>query len=148
MDLNPKDAAALTEGRAPLDLLELAADEQISRALATGRDKYGRRNFVVAPVRASVYGAAIRRHIGAWLKGEECAPDTGLNHLAHIGANVHVLLAAIDAGTFIDDLTPTVIEPTKAQDAEREETDSALRRVAVLAAPAADLGADEPYVGD
>jgi hypothetical protein len=105
MPRNPKDAAAATEQRDRLDLLEPAADRAIAAALATGAVKYGRRNFTApgTEIEARTYIAAMRRHLAAWLDGEDNAPDSGLHHLAHVGASVHVVLAAIDAGTFVDD---------------------------------------------
>lgn len=103
MSANPKDRAATNDDRAPLDYLEPVADRQIARVLKTGADKYGQRNFTVEPIRARVYVAAIRRHLDAWLEGEDDAPDTGFSHIAHIGANVHVILAALASGQFIDD---------------------------------------------
>src|SRR5690242_14166138 len=101
--VNPKDVAAQADGKAPLDLLEPVANEEISRALAFGASKYGTRNYVESPIAARVYIAAIMRHCAAWLRGEDCAQDSGVHHLGHVGANVHVALAAIEAGTFIDD---------------------------------------------
>lgn len=107
MTENPKAVAARNDGKAPLELLEYPADCEIARALATGAAKYGKKNFrVIGTISASVYGGAIRRHIGEWLNGEDCASDSGLSHLAHIGANIHVLFAAIEAGTFVDDRGP------------------------------------------
>jgi hypothetical protein len=100
---NPKDEAAKHEDRVPLDLLEPVADEQIARALQQGAQKYGRRNFVQTPIEARVYVAAMKRHIAAWLDGEDDAPDSGVNHLAHVGASVHILLKAMECGSFVDD---------------------------------------------
>jgi hypothetical protein len=45
----------------------------------------------------------MKRHIDAWLEGEDYAEDSGAHHLGHIGANAHVALAAIAAGSFVDD---------------------------------------------
>ena len=104
--LNPKDEAARREDRAPLDLLEHSANILIARALKTGALKYGRRNFRLAPIQLSTYTAAIGRHVGALNDGEDLDPESGLPHEAHIGACVHVLLAAKDAGTLIDDRGP------------------------------------------
>ena len=103
MTRNPKEVAAEKEGKVPLDLLEPAADREIALAMAFGAAKYGIRNYVETPINARVYVAAIRRHVAAWLEGEEVAADSGLHHLAHVGANVHVVMAAMKAGTFVDD---------------------------------------------
>lgn len=105
---NPKDAQALRDGKVPLDLIEHAAEMEIARAMHTGAVKYGRRNYCHpdTPIFATTYAAAVRRHMGAWLAGEDLDPDSGLSHWAHIGANVNVVLGAIAAGTFIDDRAP------------------------------------------
>jgi hypothetical protein len=113
--VNPKDIAATRDQKPPLDLLEHVADIAISQALHTGAVKYGRKNFRTIPIQATVYGGAIRRHIGAWLDGQDLDPESGFSHLAHIGANVHVLLAALDAGTFNDNRGPAA--PTAEQHA-------------------------------
>ena len=104
--LNPKARAATRDGKAPLDLLEREANEQIARALQTGAKKYGKMNYKTIPIFATTYGAAIRRHIDAWLDQEDEDPESGLNHLAHIGANVHVLLDVMRHGDFRDDRGP------------------------------------------
>lgn len=122
-DMNPKDIAATRDQKPPLELLEHVADIEIARVLATGAKKYGKKNFRTIPIRADVYGAAIRRHVGAWLDGQDLDPESGMSHLAHIGANVHVMLAALDAGTFIDDRGPAL------RSAEQEERSSLSNRV-------------------
>jgi hypothetical protein len=106
MSVNPKETQALRDDKPRLDLLEPAADEQIARALATGAERYGLRNFTESPIKARIYIGAIRRHVAAYLAGEEAAEDTGIHHLAHAGACIHVVLASIAAGTFVDDRQP------------------------------------------
>ena len=107
---NPKAAQALRDGKPPLDLIEHAAEVEIAKVMHTGAVKYGRRNYTHPDTRiyASTYIAAIRRHIGAYAAGETLDPDSGLSHLAHIGANNNVVLAAIAASTFVDDRTVEV----------------------------------------
>jgi hypothetical protein len=103
---NPKAAQATRDGKVPLDLIEYAAEVEIAKAMHTGAVKYGRRNYRTIEIHATTYIAALKRHIGAWASGEDLDPESGLSHLAHIGANVNVLLGAIDAGTFHDDRAP------------------------------------------
>ena len=71
--------------------------------MADGAAKYGIRNYVESSVSARVYVAAMRRHLAAWLAGEDCAQDSGLHHLAHVGANIHILFAAMEEGNLLDD---------------------------------------------
>ena len=106
--MNPKEREAQQRNKVPLDLLEPAADEVIALALASGAEKYGLRNFTQTPIKARVYIGAIRRHTTAWLAGEDADPNSGLSHLAHIGASVHVVLAAMEAGQFVDDRQASV----------------------------------------
>jgi hypothetical protein len=106
-ELNPKELAAIHDGRAPLELLELVAERQIAFALGEGAKKYGKKNFrCVGSIKASVYGTAIIHHVMQWLHEGDIDTDSGLHHLAKVGACVHVVLAAIDAGTFEDDRGP------------------------------------------
>lgn len=106
--VNPKDLAAIRDGKPRLDLLEYVAQVETAKAMATGAQKYGKKNYRLIPVLASVYGAAIGRHVGAWLDGEDLDPESGLSHIAHIGANVQVILGAEDAGTLVDDRQPRI----------------------------------------
>lgn len=103
MPENPKYVRAAKDGKAPLERLELAADEAISRVLQHGADKYGARNWRQDAIRVTTYVAAIRRHIAALNDGEDIDPDSGEHHMAHIGANVHVFLDALAHGQVIDD---------------------------------------------
>jgi len=110
-ETNPKVDAATRDGKAPLDLLENTADEAIAWALKDGATKYGKQNYRTIPIYMSTYAAAIRRHVGAWLDGEDDAADSGLHHLAHVGANLHVVFGAMDAGTLVDDRGPQERSP-------------------------------------
>jgi hypothetical protein len=72
-------------------------------ALLDGAAKYGRMNWRATPVRASIYVDAAKRHINAWLDGEDLDPDSGLPHLGHAIACIAILIDAEAAGTLIDD---------------------------------------------
>lgn len=112
MTSNPKQAAG--DKKVPLQLLEPAANAEIAKALADGARKYGRRNYRQSgPIYATTYVGAIQRHLDAYKNGEWEAPDSGVSHLGHIGACLHVMLSAMEAGTFEDDLQG---EPVKQPD--------------------------------
>lgn len=100
---NPKEAQAAADGKAPLDYLEPYADEEISWVMKAGANKYGRRNYKHTPTRLTTYIGAMERHLAALKRGEMLDPDDGRHHLAHIGADVHVTMGSIEAGTFVDD---------------------------------------------
>jgi len=103
---NPKYVQAQKDGKAPLEFLEPAANEAIARVMATGAEKYGPRNFIIDAITATTYIGAIRRHLDAWMEGQDVDPDSGFTHLAHIGANIHVVLAAMAHDKCIDDRFP------------------------------------------
>ena len=103
---NPKAAAAVNDAKPRLDLLEVCADEDIADVLAHGADKYGVENYRDIPIHLRTYIAATRRHLNAIKRGEDVDPDSGKSHWAHIGANVHVVIGAMDEGTLVDDRGP------------------------------------------
>lgn len=106
--MNPKDAQAKRERKTRLDLLEPAGNKAIADALEFGAvtKDYGVQNYLTVPISARIYLAAMQRHIDALKLMEDLAPDSLVHHLGHIGANVHIWLAAVEAGTFVDDRGP------------------------------------------
>ena len=54
-------------------------------------------------MQASIYYAAILRHLNAWFETEDRDPDSDLEHFGHILANIAILVDATAAGTLIDD---------------------------------------------
>lgn len=109
--INPKDAAQLRDKKPQLDLLEPEANRQIAGVMLHGADKYGRQNYLTIDIRARIYAAAVMRHAQQFLEGEDQDADSGLSHWAHIGANVHIFLAALAADRVIDDRGPAERSP-------------------------------------
>lgn len=100
--INPKQIVGST--KTPLDYLEPAAEEAISHVMKHGADKYGRENYKQSEILLSIYVGAVKRHINALRNGEAIDPDSGQSHWAHIGACAMVCLAAMDAGTYTEDV--------------------------------------------
>ena len=98
---NPKDL--LGQCRLPLSLWPAIATAHGSLALLDGAQKYGRSNWRVMGVRASIYYDACLRHLSAWFEGEDVAPDSGVHHLGHALACIGILLDAQAAGKLTDD---------------------------------------------
>jgi hypothetical protein len=101
---NPKDALAVS--KVPLSLWPTTATLVGSLALLDGGCKYGRANFRVTEVKASVYIDACLRHLFAYAEGEEVAEDSGVPHLGHALACLGILVDAKAAGTLVDDRAP------------------------------------------
>lgn len=101
---NPKDAIATD--KAPLHLVPAAFKAYTALALAEGAMKYGAHNWRAAGVRASVYMAALQRHMDKWWNGEACDPSTGVSHLANACACLAILIDAHVSEQLTDDRPP------------------------------------------
>jgi hypothetical protein len=100
-DTNPKQA--IGSNKLPMHLWPSTASIYGCMGLLDGALKYGRSNFRVAGIKASVYYDAIRRHLDAWWEGEDIDPDSGLPHEAHLLACLAIIVDARVAGVFTDD---------------------------------------------
>ena len=98
---NPKDAVG--SDKLPLHLWPETATVMGCLGMLDGMLKYGRSNWRVAGVRASIYIDAVRRHINAYAEGEDLDPDSGMPHLAHALACLAILVDAGAAGMLTDD---------------------------------------------
>lgn len=75
------------------DLLPMDAVEEIVKVLEFGANKYAPNNW-------KEHGGfkwvrvlnSLRRHLYAFIRGEDNDPETGISHLAHAGCNVLFLL--------------------------------------------------------
>lgn len=100
-DTNPKDL--IGSNKLPIHLWPETATALGSVALLNGMLKYGRTNWRVAGVRASIYYDAARRHLAAWFEGEEFDPDDGVPHLGAALACIAILVDSDAAGKLTDD---------------------------------------------
>lgn len=101
---NPKDA--IGSGKLPLELVPDTLRAYAALAFFEGASKYGRFNWRVAGVRASIYRAALDRHLAKWWNGEDVDPDTGVPHLASVIACAGIILDADLCGKLTDDRPP------------------------------------------
>lgn len=101
---NPKDAI----GSRKLDL-GLVPDTFISavaEALTEGAVKYGRYNWRIAGVSASIYHAALRRHLAKWWNGQDFDAATRVHHLKNAAACIAILIDAAYYDMLNDDRPP------------------------------------------
>ena len=98
---NPKDL--IGSDKLPLHLFPQTANIYGALALLDGALKYGRSNWRVAGVRASIYYDAILRHLNKWFGGIDIDSDSGLPHLAHAIACIAILIDAKEANKLKDD---------------------------------------------
>lgn len=106
-ETDPKDA--IGSDKLPLDLALDSVNVAMAAAFAEGAMKYGRFNWRVMGARASVYQAALRRHMMAWWNGEDIDPDSGLPHLYKAVACLAILIDAEANGVLVDDRPPSLV---------------------------------------
>ena len=100
-NVNPKQQFGMS--KLPMHLASPLATAYMAIGLGNGALKYGTANFKATPVLASIYIAGLKRHVDAWLEGEENDPDDGAPHLGAALANLAIIIEARANGTLIDD---------------------------------------------
>lgn len=103
---NPKDI--IGAGKAPLELVPDTLRVAASMAFLEGALKYGRFNWRLAGVRASIYKAALDRHMASWWNGEDIDAQSGLPHLWKAAACIAILIDSKEAGKLTDDRPPAL----------------------------------------
>lgn len=101
---NPKDVI----GSRKIDpgLVPDSAIFGLAHALTEGALKYGRYNWRIAGVRASIYHAACRRHLAKWWNGQDADKLTRVHHLDNAMACLALLRDADLYGKLTDDRPP------------------------------------------
>lgn len=103
---NPKDAVGVK--KVPFSTVPSEVIAEIGLAMMEGARKYGRHNYRIAGVRASVYYDALFRHVIAWWEGEDVDPDSGLNHVVKALSTLTVLRDAMINDKLTDDRPPSL----------------------------------------
>lgn len=106
--VNPKDAIGVT--KAPMNLVPFTAIVAASIAMLDGKLKYGAYNWRQQPVQAMIYADAAKRHIDAWINGQETASDSRAHHLGHAIACMAILIDAQSTKNLFDDRPPKLSE--------------------------------------
>lgn len=100
-DNNPKTRVGAL--KCPLHLVPPSAEIALAEALADGAAKYDPYNWREERISTSVYIGAIKRHMAAFVDGEDKAQDSGVHHLAHVMACCALILDAGSIGMLNDD---------------------------------------------
>jgi hypothetical protein len=103
-DTNPKDAIGIK--KPPITTVPLNVLAEVGVGMLEGSMKYGRHNYRVAGVRASVYVDATWRHLMSWWEGEDTDPDSGLSHITKAICSLCVLRDAMMNDMWQDDRPP------------------------------------------
>ena len=104
---NPKDTIGIR--KAPMSVVPANVMAEVAIGLLEGATKYGRHNYRVAGIRASVYYDAAMRHLMAWWEGQDNDPDpqsAGLSHVTKAITSLVVLRDAMMHDMMTDDRPP------------------------------------------
>ncbi len=104
-DTNPKNAVGVRKWR-QYCVVPTTIIWELGVAMLEGARKYGRHNYRVAGVRASVYVDAAKGHIDQWWEGEDLDEESGLSHITKAMASLAVLRDAMIQGKCVDDRPP------------------------------------------
>ena len=104
-ETNPKDAVGIRKWR-NFATVSMTVMAEVGVAMMEGARKYGRHNYRVSGVRASVYVDAAMGHIAQWWEGEDKDPDTGLSHITKAIASLVVIRDAMIQDMMVDDRPP------------------------------------------
>ncbi len=105
-DTNPKDAVGIR--KPPMSTVPSIVMAEVGVGMMEGARKYGRHNYRIAGIRASVYRDAAQRHLDYWWEGENIDPDSGLSHVTKAICSLVVLRDAMINNKCIDDRPPSV----------------------------------------
>ena len=90
------------KGKVKLTLVPPSAIEAEARAMEFGMNKYGRDNYRSGfPITELL--DACKRHVDAYLAGEDLDSESGLPHPAHARACLGILIETLRLGTATDD---------------------------------------------
>lgn len=103
---NPKDAVGVK--KVPMSTVSAPVLMEMGLAMLEGDRKYGRHNYRVIGVRASVYYDAAMRHLMAWWEGEDIDPDSGISHITKALSCLAVLRDSMINEKFTDDRPPKI----------------------------------------
>lgn len=116
---NPKDV--IGSRKIDLGLVPDTAVLCMATALTEGALKYGRFNWRIAGVRASIYHAAAKRHMAKYWNGQDQEPATTVHHLDSAMTCLAIMRDAMLYGKLTDDRPPCPNENAMAEAIDGQE---------------------------
>lgn len=84
-------AVKFDSDKARMELLPLAALEEVAKVMTFGANKYADNGWKGLPEATNRYTGALLRHLTAIQRGELNDPESGLPHIAHVACNAMFL---------------------------------------------------------
>jgi len=111
MNTNPLDPKGSEGAKKPqLQLVPPALLVETAKALQHGAKTYGPWNWRKTNVGLMTYVGAMKRHIDAFLEGEDI-DDSGAHHLGCVAASCAIVLDARKHGTLVDNRPGAEVKP-------------------------------------
>lgn len=104
---NPKDAVGVK--KVSMSCVPSPVIMEMALGMMEGARKYGRHNYRIAGVRASVYYDASMRHLMDWWEGKDIDPASGLSHVTKAMTALCVLRDAMLNDKWNDDRPPKTV---------------------------------------
>lgn len=101
---DPKGHAGLLKPQ--LQTIPPIANREMAAALTLGATKYGPWNWRGRKVEVMTYIGAMRRHLDAFLDGEDLDPESHASHLGHVMAGCAIVLDAREHDNLVDNRPP------------------------------------------
>jgi len=143
-DTNPKDAVGTKKWR-QYSSVPMTVIWELGVAMLEGARKYGRHNYRVAEVRASVYVDAAKGHIDQWWEGEDLDADSKLSHLTKAIASLVVIRDAMINDCWTDDRPPKA-NLDKVRTEMQAAVEDIMRRIPVSADPFTEINCAAPSI--
>jgi len=121
---------------------------EVGIAMLEGARKYGRHNYRVSRIVASVYVDAAKGHIDQWVEGEDIDPDSGLCHITKAIATLFVLKDAMINNMCVDDRPPKVANLTEFRDDLQKRLNEIMARHPGAAKPFTEIDNGKNNAGD
>lgn len=102
--VSPTGGLRYNSGKLRLELLPPEVEIALAEVLTKGAEKYEDRNWEKGLWYMDCVGC-LKRHVNAWLMGEEIDKESGLHHLKHALTNLAFLVTFIERNmsSFLDD---------------------------------------------
>ena len=108
---NPKDVMGVK--KAPMSTVSALVLAEVGVGMLEGALNYGRHNYRVVGVLASIYYDATLRHLRSWWEGEDIDPKSQLHHVTKAITSLVVLRDAMILEMYTDDRPPRMANVTK-----------------------------------
>lgn len=90
-------------GKLRMDLIPPEVETALAEVLTFGANKYEDRNWEKGLSWMEGTVGSLKRHLNAWIGGEDLDKESNLNHMKHVLTNAAFLVTFIERNSGVDD---------------------------------------------